>query len=1407
MRKSFNLLYILVFFLILCSKGIVSNAADSDWCKDYKYTLDEENRVIKITAYNGNDEAICIPATAVINGVTYDTEMANFNCKNTLKSISFEEGVVITKGDIFSGGSYLESVDLTGVSIEGLTSLSSMFEYCLNLKEVDFTGFGNSGITDMSNMFSRCESLEVLDLSNLDMSQVQHTEKMFYGCRELKTIDFGDQEISNITNLNYMFYSCTYLQELDLSKFDLSKTISSYEQWQVTRGCYELKKVKTPVNVPENSKLQFPNLNPNKYVDSNGVVYTLFPHGEDSAESKEIVYTKAEKYSEYAFSVNKEDKKVSIRMCNGDGGDLVVPATMDIEGVQYKVRIDQNCLVKNVRKLSFEEGVVIWATSFKESEFEILDLTGAYFFDTSTSQHFLLRCKNLKQIIWGDTFDINGIYKDISGNEVTGLEYFVGDCISLKELDLSQFDTSKMKDLWYLCSGCTSLEMLNLKGCSFESLRDDNSLFYDLRVNECAKLKYIYAPIKVPAGAKIKLPDIFVDENGNIYDALPTGLEESILLYSFTNTKEAREFLNLPEDTTWQNDFDYEVIRKRIEIYDYLGNEKDIEIPQTAIVYGQTYSTWMYGGKYNNSGKISFEEGVVAVTKMSFENSQFKEIDLTGLDFNKFANGNEVFNNCQRLVKITVPDNFSCPEEINLPKTFKDEDGNEYDVIPKTTTKKLVLTFGNVEDESDEDEADTESSSDSGSSAEVESSSSEAESGSSAEAGSSSSEAESSSSAEVGSSSSEAESSSSAESESSSAGAGSSSETDSSSEETLKDTTWQAGYGYTLNESEGTITLVKHFETGSVDINIPAKAVIGGKEYKVVIKELQLQNTGKVTFGNGVILSGYGRFARSKFREIDFSGVYSKNLFMKQHMFSRCENLEKITWGDTIDLNMDLRNNNASTEIGLEYMVAWCPKLKEIDLSVLDIDRNSLAWLVGVFEGCDSLEKINMGGIDLSSYKNDGATYLDTGLSSCHSLKQVYAPINLPEEVKLKLPYRFVDEAGNIYTELPTNLTHSIMLYAYTTPKAREILNLPEDTKWQKDFDYDVIYSKMLINDYIGNEKDVMVKHTGIVDGEICETWVAGGKYNNSGKLSFEEGVLASTSLSFKDSLFEEIDLSGLDFSKLRNGENVFTNCERLTKITVPTGFTCPKEIELPTTFKDQNGNMYKSLPLTSESQLILTAIGTNTNITAREDAENGPIAGTSDAENGPTAGTSDAENGPTAGTPDAENNTKETVPESNTNVTSGNNQKASSTNDVINYQESEKVRVGTSTYAITGDGNVIYTAPATSNTKTVTIPKTITINGKTYKVSAIDSNAFKDCKNLKKLSIPSTIVKIGNRAFSGCKKIKTITIKVNKKLTISKNAFKGVNKKAVITLKGIKGEAKTKLIIKIKKQTKADVK
>ena len=63
------------------------------------------------------------------------------------------------------------------------------------------------------------------------------------------------------------------------------------------------------------------------------------------------------------------------------------------------------------------------------------------------------------------------------------------------------------------------------------------------------------------------------------------------------------------------------------------------------------------------------------------------------------------------------------------------------------------------------------------------------------------------------------------------------------------------------------------------------------------------------------------------------------------------------------------------------------------------------------------------------------------------------------------------------------------------------------------------------------------------------------------------------------------------------------------------------------------------------------------------------------------------------------------------------------------------------------------------SKTKKAVVPATVKIGGKTYKVTSVAPKAFDGKSNLTSLSIGKNVKKIGESAFSGCKKLKILTL------------------------------------------------
>lgn len=97
-------------------------------------------------------------------------------------------------------------------------------------------------------------------------------------------------------------------------------------------------------------------------------------------------------------------------------------------------------------------------------------------------------------------------------------------------------------------------------------------------------------------------------------------------------------------------------------------------------------------------------------------------------------------------------------------------------------------------------------------------------------------------------------------------------------------------------------------------------------------------------------------------------------------------------------------------------------------------------------------------------------------------------------------------------------------------------------------------------------------------------------------------------------------------------------------------------------------------------------------------------------------------------------------------------------------------------------DGTVQYLKPEDSVNGDITIPAKITIGGKSYKVTAIAANAFKNNRKITGVTIGGNIKTIGNSAFYGCKKLKSVKIG-SAVTTIGEKAFYACSALKTVTM------------------------
>lgn len=133
--------------------------------------------------------------------------------------------------------------------------------------------------------------------------------------------------------------------------------------------------------------------------------------------------------------------------------------------------------------------------------------------------------------------------------------------------------------------------------------------------------------------------------------------------------------------------------------------------------------------------------------------------------------------------------------------------------------------------------------------------------------------------------------------------------------------------------------------------------------------------------------------------------------------------------------------------------------------------------------------------------------------------------------------------------------------------------------------------------------------------------------------------------------------------------------------------------------------------------------------------------------------------------------------------------------------------------YKVTATGKSVRTVMVqkclNKKAKKIVIPPTVNIDGFEYKVTEIKAKAFNKNKKITQATIGANVEIIGKQAFNGCKNLKKITIASAVIKKINKKAFAGIKKKATITVpkaqyktyKNYLKKAKTEKTAKIKRK------
>ena len=151
---------------------------------------------------------------------------------------------------LFSYCMNLTTLDVSNFNTSNVMYMQEMFYYCRSLTTLDVSNFDTSKVTNIADMFNTCQNLTTLNLSNFNTINVTNMSTMFYDCNSLTSLDLSNFNTSNVTQMGYMFYDCRNLTTLDLSNFNTSKV---YYIVNMFSNCNSLTTVKV-INCDETTK-------------------------------------------------------------------------------------------------------------------------------------------------------------------------------------------------------------------------------------------------------------------------------------------------------------------------------------------------------------------------------------------------------------------------------------------------------------------------------------------------------------------------------------------------------------------------------------------------------------------------------------------------------------------------------------------------------------------------------------------------------------------------------------------------------------------------------------------------------------------------------------------------------------------------------------------------------------------------------------------------------------------------------------------------------------------------------------------------------------------------------------------------------------------------------------------------
>ena len=434
--------------------------------------------------------------------------------------------------------------------------------------------FGTGSQDSFSN------ATQIIGFETLDTSMTINMSYFFYYLKSIQSLDLKSFNMENVTNVSYMFRNCSSLKYIDVSGWNIPKLTSMSDMFF---RCDVLEEV-----------VGFDDVDTSKVTDMSAMFY-----GSNISHIPEFDTSNVTTMYQMFFMYR--------------GEEIILPAWNTSKVTDMRNMFSN--LIPDYGGLDEEHDVL-----------RLVDLSNIDTSSVTTMQNMFDYRKNLKTIVFGN----------FSTKSLTNVAAMFGDNKSLESIDFPKEATfEKVQNFASMFTGCSGLKNLDVSNWNTSSCTDMGFMFY-----ECSSLK----EIDVSNWDVSKVADF--DHFAAHANLKRKGIEN---WKTTSATSMNALFHNCAEEELDLSGWDVSKVQFFCQMFENSTNLKRVKGLE----------------KWNTSSGLGFDEMFARCSKLeevdlsSFNTTKAKNNVSASYNGHKTATLKNMFQNCNNLKKVTVGPNFS----------------------------------------------------------------------------------------------------------------------------------------------------------------------------------------------------------------------------------------------------------------------------------------------------------------------------------------------------------------------------------------------------------------------------------------------------------------------------------------------------------------------------------------------------------------------------------------------------------------------------------------------------------------------------------------------------------------------------------------------------------------------------